>query len=81
MGVRPEHLQVFYPNREFHWSQIRKVIHEVSSELKEWIDARERQQNFFGLGEVRKIITSPMPVIEFSQGARLPLEVARQYLT
>lgn len=81
MGVRPEHLQVFYPNREFHWGQLRKVIHEAPLELTAWINARERQQKFSGLGEVRKIITAPSPTIEFSQGARLPLEVARQLLT
>lgn len=80
MGVRPEHLQVFYPNREFHWQQIREVLHKLPTDLTRWVTARQLQQNFSGLGEVRKIITAPRPMIEFSQGTRLPLEVAGQLL-
>lgn len=81
MGVRENHLQVFYPNREFHFNKIQKILDAPPTIFKIWCDIREEQKDFPHLGAVRKIITSPTALIEFSNGTRLPLKEAESLLS
>lgn len=81
MGVRENHLQVFYPNREFHFEKIQKILSAPPPLFKVWSELRENQFEFSNLGEIRKIITAPRPMIEFSCGIRLSLEKATALLS
>lgn len=78
MGVRPQFLQAHYPDREFSWDQVESTLETPSDEFLYWVRARREERYFPKLGQVRKIILSPMPTIEFSIAGRVPLSEANK---